>query len=176
MIFSMTKDINRLIQNPIGRLKRIVFCLCIAMAAFFSSCTNDACKESMYTSMQVLLYSKGTPTQATSLDTLSIIAMRNGLPVDTIYKDSSGVSVWELPLDYTSGISKFYIRSNSLRDTLVVRHTNTDEFVSAECGSRVVSHIDTVYFSHGHFEDSISVVNHTVNGAYNGKNVKIYLD
>ena len=94
----MTKDINRLIQNPIGRLKRIVFCLCIAMAAFFSSCTNDACKESMYTSMQVLLYSKGTPTQATSLDTLSIIAMRNGLPVDTIYKDTSGVSVWELPL------------------------------------------------------------------------------
>lgn len=146
-------------------------------AVFLSSCDNDACKEPMYTSIHMLFYSLTSPTTSADLDTFSVFFVnKDGSLSPTDYIDTFNISQIHLPLSYDSNITKFYFSNRYLHDTIIVNHTNSDEFVSAECGTRVVSHIDSLYFARGHFQDSISVTNPSVSGSYNGQNVKIYIE
>lgn len=141
----------------------------------FSSCENNACKEPMFSMMKISFYQRQKPQGAISFPQFTINPVKNGKLLAAIY-DTIGLSAIELPLDPSDTISRFFIVSEVVRDTLVVYHNNTDEFVSAECGARTTSRLDSVFFWGGHFEDSISIVNPKVNGAFNVQNVKIYFD
>lgn len=142
----------------------------------FTSCDTEVCKESMYTPMNVNFYYKAYPTQGFNLDTFSVFRVKDGVLTATEYIDTVGTSKLVLTLDPSSTVSKYYIKSEFFRDTIVVLHKNVNEFVSAECGARMVSHIDSFYFAAGHAEDSISISNPDVNGVYDAQNIKIYME
>lgn len=157
----------------------IKYCALLALSLVclvVSSCDNNACKESMYTPMNVQFFHKDAAKSPYVMSAVSVFSVRAGQLVDTDIKDSSFAFAYNLMLDPASSTSKFLLISNEFRDTMVVRHSNTNEFVSAECGARVVSHIDTFYLAGGSFFDSIVVANPVVNGVFNAQNVKIYME
>ena len=161
-----------------GRLLKYVFLLVASpLLLLFASCDNDVCKEDMYTSMSVTLYHRTFPSQTFPLvDTFSLYRVKDGKLIATDYTDTAGVYSFKLSLDPSSSKSRSFLNSPYLHDTIIVSHVNAYEFVSAECGARIVSYIDTVYFASGRVEDSISITNHFVNGAYDAQNVKIYME
>lgn len=157
--------------------KYIVLCVASSLTAVFSACNNEVCKEDMYTSMNVTLYSRSVQTQNFPLvDTFSLYRVKGEKLIPTVYSDTAGVFSFNLSLDPSATTSKYFLKSPYLHDTLIITHVNAYEYVSAECGARIVSYIDTVYFAGGHVEDSISITNHFVNGAYDAQNVKIYME
>ena len=158
-----------------GIFIRILAPAVILLMSFLASCNNEACKEPMNPSMQILFYSKQAKS-LTIIDTFSVYAVKNGEMFNTMYIDTFGLYQINLQLDYTDTISKFFIKSSTMRDTFVVKHRNEVVFVSAECGSRIESRIDSFYYGRGRFGDSISITNPKVDEIYNGKNVEIYID
>ena len=148
----------------------------LSSVAFFFSCSNDACRESMYTPVQVNFYQKETPASAYLFQALTVYNVNGRDIVPTEYADTTGGPTFMLELDATGSVSKYFFKSDNWRDTLVIEHTNTLEFVSAECGTRLVSHVDSVYFSNGGGLDSIDIFNPTVKGGYNAKNIQVYID
>lgn len=168
MMFSIAMKYRKLASKIIGLCFGVTFTM-------FLSCSNDACKEPMNTSMQVLFYSKpGNVLMA--MDTFSIYAVKNNELFPTEYIDTVGLYQVNLHLDYTDTISRFFFKSKTVRDTFIVVYSNKAEFVSAECGSRIVSVIDTFYYGRGRYGDSIAIKHPSVAGVYNGKNVEIYFD
>ena len=158
-------------------LKYMVLFTAFPLLAALSSCDNEVCKEDMYTSMNISLYNRSLTTQYFPLvDTFSLYRVKDGKLVATEYTDTAGVYSFKLSLDPSSTTSRYFLNSPYLHDTIIITHVNSYEFVSAECGARIVSYIDTVYFAGGHIEDSISITNHFVNGAYDAQNVKIYME
>lgn len=157
--------------------KYILLFTAIPLLAGLSACDNEVCKEDMYTSMNISLYNRSVPSQNFLLiDTFSLYRVKDGKLLPTEYTDTAGVYSFNLSLDPSSTTSRYFLKSPYMHDTIVIKHINSYEFVSAECGARIVSYVDTVYFAGGHVEDSISITNHFVNGAYDAQNVKIYME
>lgn len=156
--------------------KNCILFVLVLLLGSLSSCDNEVCKENMYTPVSISLYFRESPSMAYALDTFSLYKVSNGSLAEVGYTDTAGVSVLKLTLDPNSTESRFFLKSDALRDTIIIRHSNTSEFVSAECGARTIFHIDTLYFAGGHAEDSISIANPLVNGVYDAQNVKIYLE
>lgn len=144
--------------------------------AMLSSCDNNVCKESMFTTMNVSMFHRDAAKTPLILSKVSLYRMENGSMIATDYKDSSFVTSFNLTLNPSSSITRFFLKSEEFRDTLIVMHTNSNEFVSAECGARLISHIDSIYFAGGRLDDSISITNPVVNGVYDAQNVKIYME
>lgn len=165
---------NRAENGSLRNCCKTIFLL-FCCFSFLCSCSNNACKEPMNTTMQVYFFSKSTGNPLPQ-ESFSIYACKNDVLIPTQYVDTLGLSHVDLQLDYNDTISKYYFSTPTIRDTFVVIHKNTNVFVSAECGSRVVSKIDSFYYGRGQFGDSISIVNPNVNEYFNGKNVEIYFD
>ena len=106
---------------------------------------------------------------ALSIDSLSI----QGLGVDSIlYNNSKKISKVILPLNKFVPESKFVVTFDKIKDTITVLHTNTNDFLSLECGCIKVHTIDTVLTTN-HFIDSVKIAIHDVNTT-NAEHLQIY--
>lgn len=159
------------------RLKNIyTWFIFVVMLMFSSACHTEYCRENMYIQAVLKLYNYKNQSQAVNLSGVSVYTMDGSgnylakLPIDTV------ASTLRLVLNPESDTSRFRIVSNYINnEELVVVHKNTPEFVSAECGCRVKSIIDTVYVANLTFQDSISIVNHIVDDVYENENIQIFL-
>jgi Family of unknown function (DUF6452) len=109
-----------------------------------------------------------------SIDSLSIQGIdTTGMLIDSIiYNNSKKISKLYLPLNKFVAVSKFKVTFNKTIDTVTIAHTNSDMYLSLECGCLKVHSIDTVLTTK-HFIDSVSIKIHNVNNI-NAEHIQIY--
>lgn len=163
----------------------IFFVICILI---FTSCVvDDQCRENKRVEMKLdafhVVANKTRDTIKTTSLTIDSLTVR-GLKYDNaslkyFYVDSIlfnnskiGSSTFNLPLQKFDSISKYVITFNKTTDTVTVKHKNSTQYLSLECGCLIVHTIDTVLTTN-HFIDSIRISNHIVN-ATNAENIRIY--
>ena len=163
-----------------NRSKGIIFLgISFSIILFISSCSNNHCDQSMTTPLVISFYLNTDTSQQVSPRFLMIEGVDS-----PYYIDASGKSSVQLSLRKFDGLSRFLFKlanDESPVDTLLVitedvlsiRHTNTQDFVSAECGCLTTYYIDEVQFTSNGIGD-VSITSHTVTNSYNEKHIKIY--
>ena len=97
---------------------------------------------------------------AAEVETLTITAL--GTDSVILNKDTK-VKMIFLPLQYTVDTTALVLHfSDELKDTIVIKHTNTPYFVSMECGYEMNQAITSCYYTR-HKLDSIDIKNNNAN-------------
>ena len=158
--------------------------LLIAFTLFGISCTNDeSCTQDRIAKMGVGFYTRALTdtlrkvytTRAINLDTLSVRGLAaNGSLIDSILYKSKAIQNIYLPLNKFENSSKFVLTFKTAKDTIEVLHTNTDYYLSLECGCIKVHSIDTVLTT-TNLIDSVKIINHKVN-ATNAEHLQIFIN
>ncbi len=158
--------------------------LLIAFTLFGISCTNDeSCTQDRIAKMGVGFYTRALTdtlrkvytTRAINLDTLSVRGLAaNGTLIDSILYKSKAIQNIYLPLNKFENSSKFVLTFKTAKDTIEVLHTNTDYYLSLECGCIKVHSIDTVLTT-TNLIDSVKIINHKVN-ATNAEHLQIFIN
>jgi hypothetical protein len=148
-----------------------LFCLFVVV-----SCSNDEqCRKDRFVKMQLGIYhvTVNNTTQTRTAALLSIDSIKiKGINVDSIIKTKGNTIT--LPLNKFSDESTYQITFNNVTDTLTIKHTNFDTYLSLECGCIKTFTIDNV-LSTNHFLDSIGIVIHDVNTSTSAKeHIKLY--
>ena len=95
-----------------------------------------------------------------------------GVLLDSIYNNSRKISKIYLPLNKFVAVSTFKVKFKQTVDTITITHTNSNMYLSLECGCLKVHSIDTVLTTK-HFIDSVSIKIHNVNNI-NAEHLQIY--
>ncbi len=145
--------------------------------AFLSCDTDDNCRKERFVSVSVdfkkaVIDSLGIQTLSTfSVDSVDLWGIDNDSLILNNQKRSSSAKLY---LNKFEEESRFHISFNDTIDTITIRHRNTEEFLSFQCGCVVTHVIDTVLIT-GHFIDSIAVKNNEVNTlTNNATNFELY--
>lgn len=183
----------RLIFNykhiPMQLLKsyKFTFFMIVFFSGIMVSCSSDEqCRENKNVVMQADFYhvAFNATTQTYSINKITIDSITvQGLKRDSItgnevlidsvlYNNSKSLSSLNLPLNKFQGESKFLLRINGINDTLVIYHTNQNQYLSLQCGCIKTFNIDTIISTH-HFIDSTSIVLHQVN-TNNAENIRLF--
>lgn len=165
-------------------MKHSTCLLLIAFTLFGISCTNDeSCTQDRIAKMGVGFYTRALTdtlrkvytTRAINLDTLSVRGLAaNGTLIDSILYKSKAIQNIYLPLNKFENSSKFVLTFKTAKDTIEVLHTNTDYYLSLECGCIKVHSIDTVLTT-TNLIDSVKIINHKVN-ATNAEHLQIFIN
>jgi len=165
-------------------MKQNTYLLLIALLILGISCTSsEDCTEDRIAKMGVGFYTRALTdatklvyvTSAQSLDTLSVRGLAaNGTLIDSILYKSKNIQKVYLPLNKFENSSKFVMTFRTAKDTIEVLHTNTDYYLSLECGCMKVHSIDTVLTT-THLIDSVKIINHKVN-ATNAEHIQIFIN
>ena len=165
-------------------MKHSTCLLLIAFTLFGISCTNDeSCTQDRIAKMGVGFYTRALTdtlrkvytTRAINLDTLSVRGLAaNGSLIDSILYKSKAIQNIYLPLNKFENSSKFVLTFKTAKDTIEVLHTNTDYYLSLECGCIKVHSIDTVLTT-TNLIDSVKIINHKVN-ATNAEHLQIFIN
>ena len=165
-------------------MKHSTCLLLIAFTLFGISCTNDeSCTQDRIAKMGVGFYTRALTdtlrkvytTRAINLDTLSVRGLAaNGTLIDSILYKSKAIQNIYLPLNKFENSSKFVLTFKTAKDTIEVLHTNTDYYLSLECGCMKVHSIDTVLTT-TNLIDSVKIINHKVN-ATNAEHLQIFIN
>lgn len=109
-----------------------------------------------------------------SIDSITVQGLdTTGILIDSLLFDNSKkISKLYLPLDKFVPVSRFRVTFNETIDTISILHTNSNLYLSLECGCLKVHTIDTVLTTY-HFIDSISIKNHNVINI-NAEHLQIY--
>ena len=143
--------------------------------AFFSCETDENCRKDRYIVFTVdfrkaVIDMLGRQTlSAFSVDSVTVSGLEND---SALYSNRKKINKIDLFLDKFSEQSRYEIAFNDTIDTLIVRHRNTEEYLSFECGCIVTHQIDTAWVT-GHFIDSVSIKNKEVN-TLNATNIELY--
>lgn len=142
---------------------------------FISCHTDDTCRKSRTVLLGMNFYldtinhlNGRLVVQKLTIDSL----WAKGVGIDSVLYNKKQTSTVSLPLNSFAEESKFHLKFNTIADTITIRHKNSNEFLSLECGYIRTHQIDTV-FSTGHFIDSISVTQNLVNTIY-VENIQIH--
>jgi hypothetical protein len=93
------------------------------------------------------------------LDSLSVIALNTIIGDSIILNNEKSASSATIPLSYTKSKTVFVFKySKSVSDTIWVTHTNTEHFLSIECGMTMYYKIDSVKHTF-HAIDSVAIIN-----------------
>lgn len=113
-------------------------------------------------------------TSSLSIDSLTIQGLDTaGIHIDSLlYNKSKKISKVFLPLNKFVTVSKFIVTFNKTTDTVSILHSNSDLYLSLECGCLKVHTIDTVLTTN-HFVDSVRINNHNVINI-NAEHIQIY--
>lgn len=155
---------------------KVIIAVCVLTG--MASCDyDDQCRKDRYVRLQAGFY-KTTRNTTTGTITVSAVSLYNlsleGLGSDSILYDKDTLSSVIMPLKKFDTQTKFRITWGSLSDTITILHTNTDTYVSLECGCIKTYVLDSVY-STKHFIDSIKISLKDVNATTSAKeNIKIY--
>lgn len=165
-------------------MKHSTCLLLIAFTLFGISCTNDeSCTQDRIAKMGVGFYTRALTdtlkkvytTRTKNLDTLSVRGLAaNGSLIDSILYKSKAIQNIYLPLNKFENSSKFVLTFKTAKDTIEVLHTNTDYYLSLECGCMKVHSIDTVLTT-TNLIDSVKIINHKVN-ATNAEHIQIFIN
>ena len=165
-------------------MKHSTCLLLIAFTLFGISCTNDeSCTQDRIAKMGVGFYTRALTdtlrkvytTRAINLDTLSVRGLAaNGTLIDSILYKSKAIQNIYLPLNKFENSSKFVLTFKTAKDTIEVLHTNTDYYLSLECGCIKVHSIDTVLTT-TNLIDSVKIINHKAN-ATNAEHLQIFIN
>jgi hypothetical protein len=165
-------------------MKHNTYLLLIALLIFGISCTSsEDCTQDRIAKMGVGFYTRALTdttkhvytTTAKSLDTLSVRGLTaNGTLIDSILYKSKSIQMIYLPLNKFENSSKFVLTFKTVKDTIEVLHTNTDYYLSLECGCMKVHSIDTVLTTTNLIE-SVKIINHKVN-ATNAEHIQIFVN
>ena len=165
-------------------MKQNTYLLLIAILILGISCTSsEDCTEDRIAKMGVGFYTRALTdtlrkvyaTRAINLDTLSVRGLAaNGTLIDSILYKSKAIQNIYLPLNKFENSSKFVLTFKTAKDTIEVLHTNTDYYLSLECGCIKVHSIDTVLTT-TNLIDSVKIINHKVN-ATNAEHLQIFIN
>lgn len=154
------------------------------MTVILSGCSSsDLCMQEMkvrlkaeFKEMKYDTSSEQYKEQAKNVDVIV-----HGKGIDSLLYNQVNVSSIELPLQINDSTSIYVVKqlyasptdTTYVTDTIWVKHENSIEFVSLECGSAVISEIKGVLWTINRI-DSVAVVDHNVvRGGSN--NLKIYV-
>lgn len=145
--------------------------------------SDDNCMQELNFSMKAEIYRMVFDTSIEQFvpEKYSIPVSLNGVGRDSLLYDSTYTSTLSIPLQKLDTISSFVLTTTiqidtnyiTSVDTIDFYHTNTEEFISIECGCIVKNSITGVAQT-THRIDSIVVVSPEVN-LQSKNNVKIYL-
>lgn len=138
---------------------------------------DDTCRKDKYVRMEAAFYqatyNSTSETTTISSETLKNISVK-GIGSDSILYENDTLSSVVLPLKKFENTTRFQITYGKLTDTITVLHTNTDTYISLECGCVKTFVLDSVY-STKHFIDSVKISLKDVNTTTSAKeNIKIY--
>ena len=160
----------------------IFFLFTLFSFILFISCNGDEeCRKEKYVKLGVGFYSKtlNVTTKNYTISTLIIDSLSiqgidtAGVLIDSIiYNNSKKISKIYLPLNKFAAVSRFKVIFNKTIDTVTIAHTNSDMYLSLECGCLKVHSIDTVLTTN-HFIDSVSIKIQNVNNI-NAEHLQIY--
>ena len=169
-------------------MKATHFIVLLVSVFFTTSCVVDEqCRQNKNVELGVSFYhmakvqSTGTITKTSFvLDSITIKGLifnnlsKNYDYADSIlYNKSRSISKIYLPLHKFTNISKYEMKFNSSIDTVTIFHTNTDEYLSLECGCMKIHTIDSVHITNNFKIDSIRISNNTVK-TDNAENLRLY--
>lgn len=113
---------------------------------------------------------EGEKVTFTSIDSLTL----QGVGSDSILRNNDkNVSSLSLPLRKDTTLTQFAVTFNNVPDTLTVRHTNNQQFISLACGCFVYHTVEEVTHT-THIIDSVLIVNAAVEN-YEQNNLQLYL-
>lgn len=153
------------------------------MGILMGCSSSDLCMQEMKVRLKVEFKEMKYDTSSEQFkeQTRNVNVIVNGDGIDSLLYDSVNISTMELPLRMNGDMSVFVVRqlcesendTSYIADTLWVKHENSVEFVSVECGSVVVNKIEDVQWTVNKI-DSVSVLDPNVNRM--GKsNLKIFV-
>ena len=148
------------------------------------SCTSEEnCMQDLKFSMKAEIYRMVFDTSIEQFvpEKYSLPISLNGLGRDSLLYDSTFTSTLNIPLQKLDSISSFVLTTTILvdtsyvttKDTIDFHHTNSEEFISIECGC-IVTNLLTGVAQTTHHIDSIIVVSPEVD-LQSKNNIKIYL-
>jgi len=149
-----------------------LFACLILLALLSASCTNDGnCHANLYVEMQAGFYTNrgDTAVVGVTMDSIWVKGIGND---SVIYNNMRSVSFIQLPLQKLRDTTSFAIRFNNIYDTLTCTYTNTQQYVSLECGCMVTNMLHTVTFTK-HAIDSCTIIHPNVINQQI-ENLKIY--
>ena len=162
-------------------MKQTIFSVLIIFLILSVSCVvDDTCRKDRYVKMGVSFYKKTFNTSTNkyivsinSIDSLTVQGLDSiNMPVHSIlYNNQKAISKIKIPLNKFTTISKFSVKINQTTDTITILHTNSDQYLSLECGCLKVFSIDTVLTTN--HNDSLKITNHNVNTT-NAEHLQIY--
>jgi len=158
--------------------------IAVLLMGILTGCSSpDICmletKVRMKVSFKEMKYDTSSEQYKEQTKEVSVIV--HGRGIDSLLYDSVSLSIMELPLQINDSISVFAVKqlyaseqdTSYVTDTLWVKHANSVEFVSVECGSVVVNEIKAVLWTINRI-DSVSIEDRIVDRT--GKNnLKIYV-
>lgn len=153
------------------------------MGILMGCSSSDLCMQEMKVRMKVEFKEMQYDTSAEQYkeQNKNVDVIVNGDGMDSLLYDSVSLNVMELPLKINDSISVFVVKqlyasendTSYITDTLWVRHQNSIEFVSVECGAVMAHEIEDVIWTINRI-DSVSIVNQNVNRE-DKSNLKIFV-
>ena len=156
----------------------------ILLVVGLMSCTSEEnCMQDLKFSMKAEIYRMVFDTSIEQFvpEKYSLPISLNGLGRDSLLYDSTFTSTLNIPLQKLDSISSFVLTTTiqvdtsyvTTKDTIDFHHTNSEEFISIECGC-IVTNLLTGVAQTTHHIDSIIVVSPEVD-LQSKNNIKIYL-
>ena len=156
----------------------------ILLVVGLMSCTSEEnCMQDLKFSMKAEIYRMVFDSSIEQFvpEKYSVPISLNGLGRDSLLYDSTFTSTLNIPLQKLDSISSFVLTTTiqvdtsyvTTKDTIDFHHTNSEEFISIECGC-IVTNLLTGVAQTTHHIDSIIVVSPEVD-LQSKNNIKIYL-
>lgn len=154
-------------------LSNNILCFCsLCLILGLQACTSDdQCRKESIVNMEITFYNDST-LQKASVDSITIYGADND---SILYNNQKSVSSVALPLQKTKDETRYVFTNGQYSDTLTIKHTNSDNFISIECGCFVYHNI-TDAFSNNTWIDSIAIINPDVTTAnYEDEHLQIFM-
>lgn len=150
----------------------ILYLFAFGLMLWLQACTpDDQCRKESIVNMEITFYNDST-LQKASVDSITIYGVNND---SILYNNQKNVATVALPLQKTKNETQYVFTNGEYTDTLTIQHTNSDNFISIECGCFVYHNITEVH-SQKTWIDSIAIINPDVTTAnYEDEHLQIFM-
>ena len=150
-------------------LRNILFLSLLVIVAVFS-CTNQPCYQDTFSSVKADFYLTGSG-KTTTADSLTLYAL--GRDTNKLYSSARNAAIFSFPLDASADSCRFYIKINTIEDTITLYYTSYTHLISKECGYTFY-HILTKPIRHNKSTPDYLIINENIT-TVNEENIRIFL-
>jgi len=151
------------------RLPILLVCLTILIGIVGCQPDNQCHKENI---VEAQISFRNKALTKVSLDSVTI----QGVGSDSvIYNNKKSLNHIALPLHKTQEVTQFVFSSGTRIDTLTLEHTNTENFISLECGCFVYHTLQNAY-SCGTWIDSVAIINTEITTFNAEDHIQLFFD